>query len=186
MAAAGLAGSQVIGTPKNRALCERANAELENVCRCPSGDSLPRGLHRDPRPLCHGRAPLALKPGPKARGGASPDPPDLGGPPATSPCPALLLREATLLPPCSGCLPGRLSPGHLWGGPPGAPTTVSLRPQPLTASTALVPVTALSRLRGPPGWPGGVTAQPRGRLGLASGSCPQTFWAPRARSKAAP
>lgn len=50
MAAAGLAGSQVIGSPKNRALCIRANAEFENVCRCPSEDSPPRGLHGTPAP----------------------------------------------------------------------------------------------------------------------------------------
>lgn len=114
MAAAGLAGSQVIGTPKNRALCERANAGFENVCWCHSGDSPPRGSHRDPRPLCHGRAPLAFEPGLKA----------CGGPPRTRqiwvgnrpPLPARLSlprsspREPILLSPCSW---GRLG-GSSW------------------------------------------------------------------------
>lgn len=35
----GLVGSQVMGTPKNRALCERTNAQCKNVCQCHSGDS---------------------------------------------------------------------------------------------------------------------------------------------------
>lgn len=64
------------------------------------------------------------------------------------PCPrssGRLALEPTLPSACPQCLPGRLTQGHLSGGPPGAPMSVNSRPQHLTA---LVPVSAHSTCTG--------------------------------------
>ena len=83
-----LVGPQVMGTSKNRALCERTrtNADCKNVCQCHSGDSHmshvpPQGVHRNPHSLYHEPVPLSLKPGQWTVEGPpwTPCKPDLGG-----------------------------------------------------------------------------------------------------------